>query len=80
MTMDWWVERFGTIGLMLAAMVWDRHRLLEDLKRRDQRIEELADRLIEQSQKSLDEQIQREVKTIAHLEQISSAIRQGVRQ
>ncbi|MBR9840252.1 MAG: hypothetical protein GYB50_20515 [Rhodobacteraceae bacterium] len=80
MSLEWWVESFGTVGLMLAAMVYDRRRLIEDLQRRDQRIEDLTERLIERSQHALDEQIRREEKTIAHLETLSSAIRQGVRQ
>lgn len=80
MSLEWWVESFGTVGLMLAAMVYDRRRLIEDLQRRDQRIEDLTERLIERSQHGLDEQIRREEKIIAHLETLSSAIRQGVRQ
>ena len=80
MSPEWWVERFGTIGLMLLAMVYDRRRLLEDLQRRDKRIEKLTDMLIDRSQHALDEQIRREEKTIAYLETLSNAIRQGVRQ
>lgn len=74
---EWWVERFGAIGLMLAAMVYDRQRLLKDNAQRQERIDRLTDRLIEQSQQNLESSIQREVQTLAQLERISAAIQKG---
>ncbi|PIL20554.1 hypothetical protein P775_08470 [Puniceibacterium antarcticum] len=74
---NWWVERFGTIGLMLSAMLYDRHRLLKDAAEKDKRIEALTDRLIEQSQSNLSAAIAREVQTLTQLTHISEAIQKG---
>ncbi|WP_417724544.1 hypothetical protein [Salipiger sp.] len=77
MTLDWWFERFGTVGIMLFAMGYDRYRLLKEISSRDQKIETLTERLIEQSKQGLAEAIRREEQTLAQLERISTAIQVG---
>lgn len=77
MDFHWLVEQFGTIGLMLGAMVYDRARLLKELSDKQERIDRLTDRLIESSQRHLEGSIEREVSTMTYLEKISDAIKSG---
>lgn len=75
MDLDWWVERFGAMGIMLAGLLWDRTRLLADIRDRDARINDLTDKLIDQSTAGLAESIRREQQTLSQLETIAQGMR-----
>ncbi len=67
---QWLFEKLGVVGVMLGAMFYDRKRLLDELAKRDARIEELTARLLENDASQVRENIERELTTLAHLQSI----------
>lgn len=70
----WLFDQFGTIGLMLAAMLWDRTRLLRQIELMTVRMDVLTDRLIEQAQMGIDQRITQERASVETMERMVRAL------
>lgn len=75
MDLQWFFEQFGAVGLMLAALLYDRKILRKELAEERKKTTELTDRLIEATERNLDGAIQREVSTLSALERITDGLR-----
>ena len=76
MDAQWFFEQFGTLGLMLGALLYDRKLIKKELADEREKNAQLTDRLIEASKEHLDGAITREVSTLSALERITERLRQ----
>lgn len=71
---SWWFEKFGTVGLMLAAMLWDRTRLLKQIEGLQSRVDGLTDKLIDQAQDSVSRRIEQDKASIDMMERMARTL------
>jgi len=70
MSVQQFLELFGLPGVMLAAMVYDRKRLLDENRALRQRNDDLNDRMLERTEKHLDDAIRLETELKVTLGQL----------